>query len=491
MRSIPVAAAICATFAGSFSALAQTNQIRTLTLDECLQMALTNNFTIRIQQRNPAILAYNLEGAYGAYEPTLNGGYTWGASFSPAGIDSSTGLPNPPRGGDYNGGNLGVSGQVPYGLGYTLSGDINRDFFGQVSSSVGIRLSQPLLRGFLENAPKYTIEVAKRNLENTEEAFTYQVMTTLNAVEATFYDLLYARENLEVQRKALQLAEKLLAENKKRVEVGALAPLDEKQAESAAASRRSDLIAATFNTRTIQNSLVDLMSGDFRKWTEVEIVPNATLQAIPEIMNRMESWRTALENRPDLKQLKNGLEIDELNEKFRKNQTLPSLGIEGSYGQISAGESSWRGSIDTTAEGRYPRHTIGAVFSIPLGNRAARSNYRAAREQRVQSELEIQQKEQSIFVEVDNAISSVRSAYELVGSTKLAREFAEAALDAENKKLENGKSTSFVVLQLQRDLTAARSAEINALTAYNKALNSLAYREGRTLERRNIELKIR
>jgi outer membrane protein len=126
-----------------------------------------------------------------------------------------------------------------------------------------------------------------------------------------------------------------------------------------------------------------------------------------------------------------------------------------------------------------------------LGNRAARSNYRVAREQRVQSELEIQQKEQTIFVEIDNAISTVRSAYELVGSTKLAREFAEAALDAENKKLENGKSTSFVVLQLQRDLTAARSAEINALTVYNKALNTLSYREGRTLERRNIELKIR
>jgi outer membrane protein len=491
MRPLSIAAAICATLAGALPALAQTNTVRTLTLDECLQMALTNNFTIRIQQKNPAILEYSLEGAYGSYEPTLNANYTWGERSDPTGKDAN-GVPYPPQEGSYNGGNVGLAGTLPYGLGYSLGGNLNRNIGpGNINSAASITLTQPLLRGFLENTPKFTIEVAKRNLQSSEEGFTYQVMTVMTSVESTFYDLLYARENLEVQRQALQLAEKLLAENKKRVEVGALAPLDEKQAESAASARRSDLIAATFNLRTIQNSLVDLMSGDFRSWTEVEVVPNATLQAIPEVVNRVESWHTALENRPDLKQLRTGLEIDLLNERFRKNQTLPSLGIQGNYGQTARGDRNWSDSLNTTADGTYPNHSIGAIFSMPLGNRAARSSYRVIREQRVQDELQIQQKEQSIFVEIDNSISAISSAYELVGSTKLAREFGEAALDAEQKKLENGKSTSFFVLQLQRDLTSARSAEINALTVYNKALNSLAYHEGRTLERRNIELKIR
>ena len=497
MRSIPVAAAICATFVGALPALSQTNETRTLTLDECLQMALTNNFTIRIQQKTPAIVAYNLQGAYGVYDPTFNLGYNWNYEVSPGGF-TTQGLQLVGRQGHSENGSAGLTGSLPYGLGYSLTArvgdsiDFSTNNLGRtISSGVTAELRQQLLRGFLQDNSRYTVEVAKRNLQSSEEGFTYQVMTVMNSVEATFYDLLYARENLAVQRQALELAEKLLAENKKRVEVGALAPLDEKQAESEAASRRSDLIAATFNVRNLQNTLVDLISGDFRAWTEVEIVPNATLQAVPEILNRMDSWHTALEKRPDLKQIRSGLKVDELAERFRKNQALPSLELRGAYGHEAASETTYRNAFSTTKDGDFHNHSIGIVFSTPLGNRAARSSYRAAREQRVQSELEVQQKEQTIFVEIDNAISAIKSAYELVGSTKLAREFAEAALEAEQKKLENGKSTSFVVLQLQRDLTAARSAEISALTTYNKAVNSLAYREGRTLERRNIELKIR
>jgi outer membrane protein TolC len=93
------------------------------------------------------------------------------------------------------------------------------------------------------------------------------------------------------------------------------------------------------------------------------------------------------------------------------------------------------------------------------------------------------------MAEIDNAIKVARSSYRRVGATREARQYAEAALEAEEEKLANGKSTSFEVLRLQRDLTQARSAEIGALTEYNKALATVAQTEGTTLRRHRIEFE--
>jgi outer membrane protein TolC len=78
-----------------------------------------------------------------------------------------------------------------------------------------------------------------------------------------------------------------------------------------------------------------------------------------------------------------------------------------------------------------------------------------------------------------------------VDSTRQARLYAEAALDAEQKKLENGKSTSYLVMQFQRDLTNARSQEIRALADYNNALAQIAQMEGTALDRLNLRLEFR
>src|SRR5204863_4389448 len=118
-------------------------------------------------------------------------------------------------------------------------------------------------------------------------------------------------------------------------------------------------------------------------------------------------------------------------------------------------------------------------------------NYRAAKLTLEQTQLILKQLEQSILLAIDDAVTAARVSFERVGSTREARLYADAALDAEQKKLQNGKSTSFVVLQLQRDLTAARSSEIRALADYNIALSRLALNEGTTLERRKISLEVK
>jgi HAE1 family hydrophobic/amphiphilic exporter-1 len=103
--------------------------------------------------------------------------------------------------------------------------------------------------------------------------------------------------------------------------------------------------------------------------------------------------------------------------------------------------------------------------------------------------LQLKQFEQNVMVEIDNAVKQAQSAYQSVDATKQARIYAEAALDAEQKTYAVGKATTFDVLQLQNNLTTAKSNEIRALANYNEALANLNAQEGSTLEKNNINLE--
>jgi outer membrane protein TolC len=105
--------------------------------------------------------------------------------------------------------------------------------------------------------------------------------------------------------------------------------------------------------------------------------------------------------------------------------------------------------------------------------------------------LTLKKLEQNIMVQIDDDIKQAESSYEQVAATRTAKEYAAAALDAEQKKLENGKSTTYTVLQMQRDLTTARGNLIQALDTYNKALAQLSLDEGSTLQRLGINVEMR
>ena len=113
----------------------------------------------------------------------------------------------------------------------------------------------------------------KQNIRVSELDLQQQVIDTVTAVELAYFNLIFAQESVTVQQKALELAERLLAENRKRVEVGALAPLDEKQAEAQAAASRADLLDAEGNEDTQQRVLKALLSDDYSQWFKVKIQP--------------------------------------------------------------------------------------------------------------------------------------------------------------------------------------------------------------------------
>ena len=200
-----------------------------------------------------------------------------------------------------------------------------------------------------------------------------------------------------------------------------------------------------------------------------------------------ESWGKGLSLRPDLVQSR--LDVERLNIVLRydHNQLFPQLDLVGSYGYNGTGRE-FSDTLNDIGARNNPFYSVGAVLTVPLGNGAARNNYKITKEQKKQALLQLKKLEESILIQIDDSVAQVRNAYERVDATREARRYAEEALDAEQKKLENGKSTSFVLLRVQRDLTAARQAEIRALSSYQKALSNLYFNEGTTLERNKIRV---
>ena len=176
-----------------------------------------------------------------------------------------------------------------------------------------------------------------------------------------------------------------------------------------------------------------------------------------------------------------GLTVD-----YQRNQTLPSLDLVGGYGVAASREDSYGNVLDQMGSADEPYWNVGVTLSIPLGNRAARARAVQSLEAADRMRLQLRQLEEGALVEVDNAVASVETGFERLEATREARLYAEQALEAEQRKLDNGKSTSFVVLQLQRALTQARNSEIQALADYNRQMSVLALAEGSMLERHGV-----
>ncbi|MBI3851846.1 MAG: TolC family protein [Verrucomicrobia bacterium] len=512
-----------------------TNEtLRPMSLQECVLQAVQHNLDVQIKRFSPDISRYTLAASYGGYDPfaTFSGEHDY--SLSPGGLD--------PQGRPFAGNEIdtdrfstGLQGLLPWGLTYNVGGtlsdqygtrpstaidpskqtvvtnsffDINssntvsflstnfgtmptRDPFETTSGNAGLlQLRQPLLKNFWIDSTRLQIFLNKRNVQLSELDLRFQIMNTVTAVEQAYYDLIFALENVKVQEKALELAERLAAENKKRVEVGALAPLDEKQSESQVASSRADLLAALGNRDTQQRVLKNLLSDDYSKWEDVVVQPKETLLAMPQSFNKQDSWKKGLSLRPDVLQAKISVEKQGYVVRFQRNQMYPQLDLIGSYG-FAASSQEFSGAFDQFRRRDNPFYSYGAAMTIPLGNTSARNNYKAAKATKEQIALELKQMEQNVLIGIENAIAVAKTSFERVAATREARTYAEAALDAEQKKLENGKSTSFLVLQAQRDLTARSSEEIRALADYNKALAQLALGEGTTLERNKLSVEIK
>jgi outer membrane protein TolC len=479
--------------------------VRQMSLQDCVMEALRHNLDIQIDRYNPDIALFNLQGSYGGYDPTFNfsgqrdhneagsrlltGGFTIPGSKSDADVFSSS-----------------FNGATPWGMTYSLQGNASDTFgksfalatnnallangFESTVGSASINATQPLLKNFWIDANRLNILVAKNRLKYSEQLLRLQMMQIINQLEQAYYDLIYARENVLVQEKAVELAERLVVENRKKVEVGSLAPLDLQQAESQAATTRAALISARSTLAVQEHTVKQFITSQYSLWADIVLEPTGTLMAPRQFFNLRDSWSKGLSLRPDLKQARLDVERAGIQLKYNKNQLFPELDVFGTYGYNGSGKEFSDALYDIQQTDR-PFYTAGASISVPLTRTFARNAYRSAKTVENQTVLMVKRIEENIMVAIDNDIRTAQSSYEQVAANRSAVEYAAAALDAEQKKLESGKSTTYTVLQMQRDLTNARGNEIQSLANYNKLLAQLSFDEGTTFDRLRINVNVR
>jgi HAE1 family hydrophobic/amphiphilic exporter-1 len=480
---------------------------RVVSLQDCLQFALQHNLDIQIQRYNPIISQFTLDVSYDTYEPTFTFTANKQYNSSPGALITDTNGNIVRVSGNQNESDNytpAINGVLPTGLTYNLNGTWTRDSIWnqpangggywlppEWSAGPGVTLQQPLLRNFWIDQNRLTIQVNKVALQTSEQALRLQIMTTVFAVQSAYYTLLFDRGNVDANVTALQLAQQLAANNKKQVEIGTLAPLDEKQAEAQAAASLAALQAARQALVIQENTLKNLITDDYMQWVDISPKPAEQLVAVPQVLDRQTSWRRALAERPELLEAQLNVKKQGITLKYDLNQIFPELDVTGSYGR-NAFDSDFGQTFADISRGDNTFYSYGAIFSIPLaGNLSARNTYKSGKATLKQLLLSLKQEEQTILVAVDNDVGQVQSTLEQVNSTHAARLYAEDALKAEQTKLENGKSTSFNVLQLISNLTTARVNEIQALANYNIAVAQLSIDQGSTLEDNKIDLKLK
>ncbi len=395
------------------------------------------------------------------------------------------------------------------------SNNARTDYNPYTSGNLGITLTQPLLQGFGIATNRRFISIAKNNLKISDQAFRQQVIDTLASVVRLYWDLVSLNEDLRVKRQALALSEKLFENNKAQVEVGTLAPIEVKRAQAEMARSRQDLANST--GLLLQQELI-LKTVLTRRGTAdpmiraVRLVPSDRIQvpAQEPLREAGSLVQAALVRRPDLAQAQLQITNSEIGLKGSRNALLPEMDLVGTIqnnglaGQVNStapvGNAGPRNADPTFIGGggtflgqilghNYPNYFIGVQLNIPLRNRIAQSDVIRDEIQLRQAQVRRQQLENQIRLEVENALLSLQRARASFDAAVETRQLQEEALDAEQQRYEVGASTTFMVIQYQRDLAQARSSEVVTQGNYAKAIAALERATGQTLDTYKVSME--
>lgn len=407
--------------------------------------------------------------------------------------------------------NAGVNQLIPTGGQYTVGFDNIRQSSNSAfttvnpaySSDLNFRLTQPLLRNFGVDITRRGINIARNTLGIDREAFRSVMINTVETVEQAYLDLIFARQNLAVQQQSLALARDQERITQIRIEVGASAPLDILQPRVAIATREELVISAEAQIRAAEDRLRRLMNLAPAEWDR-PILPTETVSYVPLSIDMQSAVSRALELRPEVRQLELTTDTRRILNDFARNQVLPRVDASIAYGLGGLGGNSLERDPVTgqptgrRIEGGYgdaiqqvfgfdnPSWSAGLNFELPLRNITARAEARRAELDLEKAKTDQEYLRQLITIEVRQAARDVETLAKQIQATRTARDAAERNLDAERKRYENGMTTNFNVLQIQQELSDARSREIAAVVAYNKAVSAYHRAVGDLLTERGI-----
>ena len=482
--------------AGASLAAAPGDQVRRLTVDDAVRLALENNLGIQVARLNPQIQDLSVALARSAWAPSLS------TTVQSSGADTpNTSFLSGSQGNKTTNGrltsNVGLGQQTPWGGSYTVGWDSTRstttnlfsNFSPQLSSSLAFSIRQPLLRNYSIDNLRQQLLASEKNREISDVEVQQTLATTSRAVRDAYWDLAYANASLLVQQQSLDLARESLRETNSRIQIGTTPPIDAVEAQAEVALRDEAVIVAQAQIDTAQDVLRALVfnqsAPDF--WT-TRIEPTDLPAFQPVTVNLDGAVRNALQMRTDLQQARKSLEANDISIRYFRNQELPDVTASVDYGlsglggtqftrgagfpgpitgQIQRGFGSVLGDL---FQNQFPSWTLALNVSYPLGRSQQEANLARAELQSSQGQTQLKNAELQVVTQVRNVARQVQTNQKRVESTRASRGLAEQRLDAEQKKLAAGISTNFIVFQAQRDLAQARNNELAASLDYVRAI---------------------
>ncbi len=466
-----------------------------LTLDEAVRLGLENNMDLKVDRLDPQIAKERVDQAESVFLPTLTSSLTRNSALAPPtsflvgnqGVQSTTGT-----------GAISVSQRLPHlGTSYATGWDTTRskstsqfsNYNPILTSRIQFTVSQPLVKDLTIDPGRQQLIISKRNREISDTRFRETVVRTLSDVKKAYWDLVAARALVDVQQRSLELSRDLVRINKARVDVGQAPPLDLVSAQAEEAQRAEALTIAEVTLKQAEDRLrvlvLDPNSQVF--WTTgIEPTDRPTLLAeVPDVESVIDR---ALTQRLDLVRARAELENVRTNVRFYKNQTLPDLrfqvnfqstGLAGTRlirtggfpGTVVGSEGvSFGYLMDQVFRSAYPTWVVGVNLTYPLGRSADDANLARSRIEETQARARLRSSELKAVRQLRQSAWQVDMNARRIATSRSGRSLAEQRLDAEQKRFDVGMSTTFLVVQAQRDLAQARNNELQAALEYVKAV---------------------
>jgi outer membrane protein TolC len=466
-----------------------------LTVDDAVRMALDHNVDLAAERLDPQISDARVAAAYGVFRPTFNTGVQRNDQLQPP---ASFLIPTATRN-DVTSSSVGLDQKLPwlgtsYSLSWTAAHTDSNSFLNSfnpiLESGLSLKLSQPLFRDRAIDRARQEVAASRIDRDIADTRLRETLVHTTANVKRAYWNLVTAIANVDARKVALDLAQELVRVNKAKVDVGQSPPLDLVAAQAEVAADQEELIIAETRVKQGEDRLRALIfdTSDRSVWN-VKIAPaDPPLRGLspPDLEAAVTN---ALGQRTDLARARKDIENAGVNVRFTNNQRLPDVRVNASYlsnalggtqvlrtggfpGTIlGAGPSTDFASVlNQLLTGQYSTWAVGVNVSYPIGKATEEANHARARLEHAQSQERLKSDESRAVQQVRDAWWKIDMNAKRIETARAARELADERLDSERKRLDVGISTSFLVIQAQRDLAQARTNELAATLAYNLAL---------------------
>ncbi len=490
-------------------------------LKDAIEMALENNLDLQIEKTNTVLSQSQFRSTFGVWDPVL--GYRPNMNYQVTPTSSPLQAADGRLVDRIFSNNVTLSQRSPWqGTRLDVAFDNSRisttnPFSGLnpfTQSALRLNLTQPLLRGRRIDNDRNQIRLRRKQVDVSEADYELRVITVVTLVTQAYWDLVAARQDIDVKKQSVDLARDQYERSKRQIDAGTLAPV-ELSAALAELERRQDTYYSSVGLLTeIENNLKNLLAGgrDQSIWNDELLPVEARSVAPPPVNDLQAAVQGAVGKRAELKNLKLRLEANEYQKDFARHQLLPGANLVAGYTMAGLGGArnlaqnpffpgpagalvppGFIGGYGTALRQLFGQDftswQVGMQVDWTARNRTAKESLAQVNLTERALGLQRARTEQAIEAEVRNALQSLRTAEQRIVAAEASVKAAQEKLDSEQRLFETGESTNFLVLTRQNEFADSQRRALVARLDFNKAVARLEQALGQTLDTNNISLR--